>query len=135
MKPIFTHSQFAARINDTYSVARVCKSTDSALSARLDAIRAEVDSRTQSGARRYSVEMAGYVRGYIAACRDSLWRNDVEFCYKGADGKLYSTWRDSSHDTTETLHAMNLTSAQWDAMPRAHVWKGTDKPFTEWVSP
>ena len=135
MKPILTHSQFAARINGAYLVARIYKSTDSTLSARLDSIRAEVDSRTQSGARRYSVEMAGYVRGYIAACRDALWQNDVEFCYKGADGKLYSTRRDSSHDTTETLYAMNLTSAQWAAMPRAHVWKGTDKPFTQWTRP
>lgn len=67
-----------------------------------------------------------YVHGYAVALWDALYRYDLEFCYLGTDGVLYSTHKDSVHRKTEEFYARN-EGHLLGQLPGNHYWKGTDK--------
>lgn len=128
----YPQSRILSRIHELFSTARSFHSTSDALNESVNKVLTELESKTKTGARRYPIRLASYAR----ACRDVMhahyWHSEMEFCYRDDSGKIYSTWRDSTHASMEELYALELTSTQWDAMDRANVWKGTSKPFTEW---
>jgi hypothetical protein len=66
-----------------------------------------------------------YLRGYLNARLDLLWRN-TEFRYQLADG----SWVNA---TDLEYNGTDQSSGHWVAThnpPAAHFWKGTDRPFT-----
>lgn len=133
--PVMTRQQLATRIREAFAITRTAHSTSAELHAATEAIYAELRSRTPAGRLRYPASMLVYARGYADALHADIWRNRVEFVYRepGSD-VLYSTWRQSSHRSTQALYDRNLTSAQWDALERAHVWRDTSWPFTPFTT-
>lgn len=130
MATIYSMDQFASWVNEIGSSAYHAKAPASWVSGKCMAVMDEVRSRTKGGKMRYSVFMIGYVSGLIAAQRDQLWRK-TEFVYRDRDGTLYSTAKNSIHRSTEEWYSSGRGS-ELGTLERAHVWLGTDKPYTEW---
>lgn len=123
-------SEFETRVHDAIFDAKLCHVKSSELSAKFDKIREEVYSRTPSGRARYDRWTQGAVAGMIQYASHSLWEK-MEFCYRDSEGIIFSTHKDSIHRTTEELYAVGR-GCELANMECAHVWKGTDKPFTQW---
>lgn len=72
--------------------------------------------------------VAHYLQGYRDCLRDMIWKKmEYAYLYKG---RLYSTDRDSKHRKTEWFYKREKGHMLGN-LPSAHVWKGTDKPFTK----
>ena len=122
-------TQIETRINDIFEMAEICKWHSQKLTERLnDQITFPLNYKTPAGRRKHSVWLAGYAAGYIAAKRNDIWRNKVEFCYL-VDGVLYSTHTASTRPTTEQFYARGEGSKLADSYG-AHYWIGSDKPFS-----
>lgn len=122
-----TMSSIEGRIRDIYRSAEAFKWPQSEILERISKLYEELATRTPSGARRYSVYLAGFAQGYNRALSDALWQK-LEFCYRDHSGVLYSTHPDSKHRKTEEWYKADR-GAELGKLPGAHVWKGTDKPF------
>jgi hypothetical protein len=120
--------QFLARVKALVDNGKLMKATHEQIhSDFLSELWQEVNSRTDGGSRRYTASMAGYVQGAFDVLASNLWQ-DVEFVYRDDSGKIYGTHRDSIYPS---WHG-RFTGAEVGNMERAHVWKGTDKVFTDW---
>lgn len=124
-KPRLTATSIELRLRTIYGYAESFKWPQSEILERVGKLYEELATRTPSGARRYSVYLAGFAQGYNRALSDALWQK-LEFCYRDHDGTLYSTHLDSTHRST---HEWANRGAELGKLPGAHVWKGTDKPF------
>lgn len=131
LTPSSTYDQAATLIREINSVAYHAKETADQLHGRYRQIMQETNSRTKSGRRRYSVWFAGFVAGLIHAEMQANWQK-VEFVYRDQDGVIYSTMKGSSHRSTEEFYSTGRGS-ELGQMERAHVWIGTDKPYTAWA--
>lgn len=131
---ILSHLQIETRIADIFSTAQICKQTSQELRERLCTFLAELNERTPGGNRRYSVELVGYARGFAAAYDRRLMQEQVEFVYRDKAGVIFSTWRQSTHRSTEEFFSTGR-GIELGEMEAAHVWRGTDKPFTPWSVP
>ena len=95
----------------------------------------ELGRKWRNGRNVYPSYYRHYAKGYFKALCDNLWQ-DTEFCYKDDNGIIYSTHKDSVHQTTKHLYddpdkARDLSNMQW-----AHLWKGADKLFSDdWHMP
>lgn len=118
-------SILVARIKDIVSSGRIQKMTHSAIHARCLAAFDSMPKRMPQFERTYA-------RGYMYALLDALW-TDAEFCYRDANGTLFSTWRESVHRKTEEFYSSDR-GAELALLECAHVWRGTDKPFTDWTT-
>lgn len=135
MQTILSTSQIETRLGDIYSTAYITKPTSAELHERLNNFLAELCERTPGGRRRYSVETIGYARGYARALDNQIMREQVEFVYRSLhSGYIYSTHKQSTHKSTEEFYEKG-EGALLGEMEAAHVWKGTDKPFTPWSVP
>ena len=134
MQTKLTTMQVESHIREIYTSAQACRMTSSALNVRIAGFLAELNSRTESGRRRYSVEFVGYARGFAAAHDRILMQEQVEFVYRDKAGAIFSTWRQSAHRSTEEFYDAGR-GIELGEMEAAHVWKGTDKPFTAWTVP
>jgi len=133
MKKLYrTYLDAYRAVNDAFSMARHFHETSDALAARVAKIREELNSKTPAGRRRYSEYERYAVSGYIMARHDDVWQH-VEFCYRDAEGTLFSVDRNSTHRKTEEFYAANR-GHELMQLESAHVWTGTDKPYTPWRS-
>ena len=55
----------------------------------------------------------------------------MEFAIGTRRVTLFSTHRDSTHRKTEEFYSAGKGS-ELGKLESAHVWKGTDKPYTAW---
>ena len=129
-KSILLLSQFETQIRDVIFGAKICHIKSSELSSKFDKIREEVYSKTASGRSRYDRWTQGAVCGMIQYASNSLWEK-VEFCYRDAQGTIFSTEKDSIHRSTEEFYA-SWRGCELGEMECAHIWRGTDKPYTAW---
>lgn len=121
--------QLETKVNDVFSMAKVCHWSSSELSERCNKYLTEpINEKYPSGKRKHSTWLAGYVSGLIAANRSIIWREHVEFCYL-VDGVLYSTHKDSDKPTTEQFYERGEGNILADSEGR-HYWKGTDRAFS-----
>lgn len=111
------------RIRNVVSMGRKMRSTSADIHVKALAVLSAMP-------KRMAVSERTFARGYLRALMDALW-SDVEFCYRDAQGVLYSTHSDSTHRKTEEFYQSGRGS-ELAALECAHVWKGTDKPFTAW---
>jgi hypothetical protein len=135
MKTILSTSQIETRLGDIYSTAQICKQTSEVLNERLLAFMVELCERTPGGRRRYSVEAIGYARGYSQALYHRIMREQVEFVYKDPQGVIFTTHFTSNHRRTTEEFYQASRGVELGEMDAAHVWIGTDKPFTPWSVP
>lgn len=120
------------RVASAYSMLRITKGDLSQLAEAINPLRAELNSRTASGRRRYSTFMAGYAAGLGEAEFNRIMQYEVEFVYRHLETKvIYSTHYGSSHRSTEEFYDRQAGSELND-YEAAHVWKGTDKAFNGW---
>lgn len=123
------------RVASAYSMLRITKGDLSQLAEAINPLRAELNSRTASGRRRYSTFMAGYAAGLGEAEFNRIMQNEVEFVYRNPwTGDLYSTLVGSKHKSLDPFFD-NGTAHLLDSYETAHVWKGTDKAFNGWEQP
>lgn len=111
------------RIRAVISTGRIQKLTHAEIASNARAVLDSMPKRM----RQYEKT---YASGYIRALLDALW-SEVEFCYRDASGVLYSTHKDTPHRKTEEFYSSGR-GCELGNMEGAHVWKGTDKPFTAW---
>lgn len=126
-KSILSLLEFQTRVHDVVGAAVESHIKHSELQEKFNKIREEVYSRTTSGQDVYDRYTQGAVCGMIQYATHNLW----EFCYRDSSGIIFSTHKDSIHRTTEEFYASGR-GCELANMECAHVWKGTDKPFTEW---
>jgi hypothetical protein len=112
------------RVRDIVSTGRIMKLTHAEIYSRADAALAGMP-------KRMTVSERTYARGYLHALMDSLW-SETEFCYRNSSGVLFSTHKESAHRRTEEFYSSGR-GVLLGEMESAHVWKGTDKPFTDWA--
>lgn len=130
LTPSITYDQAATMIREINSMAFYAKNTHNQLFDKYQQIMKEANSRTKSGRRRYSARFARFVAGMIhIELQDNL--QSVEFVYRDQDGVIYSTMKGSSHRSIEEFYATGR-GVELGKMERAHVWIGTDKPYTAW---
>jgi hypothetical protein len=133
-----THRDVETRLGDIYSTAEICKFTSAEINARVRSFMDLLNERTPGGARRYSQEFVGYARGFARALDRRIMEGPrclVEFVYRDANGVIYSTHATTDHaHTTEEFYSTGRGS-ELGNLEAAHVWKGTDKPFTPWAIP
>ena len=127
---ILSLSQFETRVHDVVFSAELCHIKSVDIPSKFDKIFEEVNSRTPGGRARYSRWMQGAVAGMVHYTRGMLWQN-MEFCYRDDNGVIFSSEKDSIHRSTEEFYAVGRGCELAD-MEDAHLWRGTDKPFTEW---
>ncbi len=134
-KPFSDRRQAASRVHEVFSLIRSTHGTHTELLRQLDAqIWAPMRERTPKGRNRYTASERNYVSGYKDALYDALWR-DMEFCYRDANGTLFTTDKGKTNKRqTEEFYARQA-GAELGNMEAAHVWRGTDKAFTEWTIP
>lgn len=113
-------------VRDAVSCGRICKMSHSEICERAASYVAKAPRGTPRHVREY-------VMGYYRAIVDALWL-EVEFCYRDADGVVYSTHKDSARRRTEEFYARN-EGHLLSGMECAHLWKGSDKEFTKWSKP
>ena len=130
-KSVLSLLQFQTWIADVIFSARLCHIKSSELSSKFDKIREEVYSKTASGRYRYDRWTQGAVCGMIQYASNSLLEK-VEFCYRDAQGTIFSTEKDSIHRSTEEFFDSGR-GCELGEMECAHVWRGTDKPYTAWA--
>lgn len=110
-----------SHIKQNYSMAKLCFWTHEKLLEEIGKVWKELqDKKIPSWVHLY-------LSGYNQCLRDSLW-NEFEFVYL-YKGELYSTDRSTEHKKTEWFYERDLGHLL-SKCPSAHVWKGTDKPFT-----
>lgn len=121
--------QLETKVNDVFSMAKVCKWSSKELSDHCNKYLTEpINERYASGKRKHSVWLAGYVAGLIGAMRQTIWREHVEFCYN-VNGVLYSTHRESKRQTTGQFYERGEGNILADSEGR-HYWKDSDKAFS-----
>ena len=121
------------RIADIVITGTSCRSTHAEMHARfMEIVLTPLNSRAPSGRRRHSAYLSGYAEGFYNAHMEHVWRDQVEFCYRDVDGVLYSVWRESTHRLTEEFYKAGR-GCELGNMECAHVWCGTNKPFTSWA--
>lgn len=125
-----TYRAAASAVNDAFSAARIFRDSHVQIDARVQRIYDELNSKTPAGKWRYPSYVRYHTAGYISARYDDIWKH-VEFCYRDADGALFSTHRDSTHRKTEEFYATGRGS-ELGRLESAHVWKGTDRNYTQW---
>jgi len=123
-RAIAIQNQAISSIRDAYSTSRSLKSTAEVTSERVSNIFKALPKSTPRHVREF-------LRGYNHALNDALW-SDVEFCYRDAEGVLYSTHRGSTHRSTEEFYSTGR-GCELGNLECAHVWRGTDKPYTDWA--
>lgn len=122
-------SQIETRVADCFAMAKICRMTSEQLNNRIiEHVINPSNEKYPSGKRKHSVWLAGYAAGLIAAGRNNIWHNEVEFCYN-VKGVLYSTHKDSTKPVTEEFHQRGEGNILANAEGR-HYWKGTDKVFS-----
>jgi hypothetical protein len=126
---ILTQRGFQIRIEDCYSMARVCRMDSKAARAYLEKHVLFELARTTGKTKRpvYSVFMKGFVSGYCRALDNARYRDDLEFCYL-KDGILYSTHKESIHKSTEEFYSSGR-GCELGSLPSGHYWRFSDKPF------
>lgn len=122
-KAINHQRQLISAVKTAVSMGRVMKETSTKIHARTLTIM----RNAPKGLPRH---VRDYVQGYIHALLDALWL-EVEFCYRDAEGVIFSTQQGSTHRSTEEFYLNNKGHLLAD-MESAQLWKGTDKPYTEW---
>ena len=130
-KSILSLSQFETRVHDVIFSAGLYHIKSSELYEKFNEIREEVYSRAPSGRPRYDRWTQGAVCGMIQYAHNSLWEK-LEFCYRDSEGNIFSTGKDSVHRSTEEFYASGC-GCELGNMECAHVWRGTDKAYTEWA--
>jgi hypothetical protein len=123
-RAVRVQSQFKVRIADAVCTSRIMKSTSADMHNR---VQTQVFDALPKGTPRHVRE---FLRGYYEALNELVWR-EMEFCYRDAAGTLFSTHRDSTHRKTEEFYSAGKGS-ELGKLESAHVWKGTDKPYTAW---
>jgi hypothetical protein len=115
--------QAVSRLQEIYSTARIVGLS----SAEVQEMRSERVSRvlTQAKAPEW---VHTYVQGYEACIVDGLYRNELEFCYVGPDGTMYSTHKETTHRSTEEWYAAGK-GHELGNLPAGHFWKGTARAW------
>jgi hypothetical protein len=130
MKTNILLSELEQLINSAFNTAEYTHETAEATRDRVQReVTNPLDERYKSGRPKFSTYLKAYAFGYIQAKRNHVMQNLVEFCYL-VDGTLYSTHKDSTHQTTEVFYKAGR-GQELGEHPRAFYWKGTDKPYTE----
>lgn len=133
-RPSMTLYEARSTVREIFVSAKCCRMTSSELNKRCVDIKAELNSRTETGRRRYPVWLSGFVQGIAHELRERIMEEEVEFCYRNEQGDIFSTHKTSTHASTELFYAAGRGSELGD-MECAHLWKGTDKPYTAWTVP
>lgn len=129
MNKILKMNEWKTRVNEVYSMVRICKMhSKKEMDYVSEKIYSELNRKHAGNRYVYPAYIKGYVQGLIDAQRESIWRNDVEFCYL-VDGILYSTHKDSSRRKTEEFYQVDKGYILNDC-PNGHIWKDSDKVFT-----
>jgi len=68
-----------------------------------------------------------YVRGQNDLLLEQVYQH-LEFCYMNEHGDLFSTWRETSHLSTEVYYTSGR-GIELCRMKGHHYWKGTRKVF------
>lgn len=116
-------SRAVQRIRDIVSTGRIMRRTHTNIHSDAMAALAVMP-------KRMTKTEHAFARGYLRALLDGLWQ-EVEFCYRDSKGVIYSTAKDSTHRKTEEFYSSGRGHLLGD-MESAHLWKGTDKPYTIW---
>lgn len=131
MKTRIGLQEIEAIVSNIFITASACRWTHSRLVDELGTkVWTPLNQRFPNGKRKFSQYLCGYASGLVHAYTDAIWRNDVEFVYRSTDGALFSTSKNSTHRSTEEFYSAGR-GCELGNMDCAHVWRGTDKPFTE----
>lgn len=127
--PSSTKYQIMAAVACVMSIIKTSRCTSSeAYKLFDDYILNELNTKTAAGRARYTAGQRAYIKGMVDISLHSLWQ-DVEFCYRTKDGKVYGTHQ----DTKQTHKTSDLSSLAFlNDCESAHLWKGTTKEFTNW---
>lgn len=127
-KQILNLGQWETRVHDVYSMARICKMTQTEILARVQSQIYDELQRKHGGKRAvYSAYVHGYVSGLMHAEQQDIMQNHVEFCYL-VDGVLFSTHKDTEKRQTEEFYARDA-GHELNDKPSGFVWRGTVKPY------
>lgn len=122
-------TRFAAMVVEFIRTARIMKPTHAQIHGQfMSGIYATMSAKSESGRARYTAADRAYVQGAFDVLLNQLWQ-EVEFVYRDAAGNIYGTHRDSIYPYWQDA---GLDGAAVNSMESAHLWKGTDKVFTEW---
>ena len=121
-------------VRDVFTMAEICHWTHSHLIARLnESVWQPMAAKRPNCRNVYTRAQRGFASGVEESLLAQCWKK-VEFCYRDADGTIYSTHKESVHRLTEEFHARG-EGCLLGAMECAHLWKNTDKEFTTWEKP
>lgn len=130
---ILSTAQIETRISEILSSGKLMRSSGASICDNFNKFVYELHSRTSTGQRRYSPTTVGYARGYFSALYSQIQRDHLEFVYRGPDGTLYSTHKETTFQRVGDLIDSGRASMLND-LPNTHVWRGTSMPFSPWVT-
>lgn len=131
---MLTLTQIETRVADALSMAMHSRCTSTEYTAYVQKhIRDEIGRVYPSGRRMYSRYVDGFVNGLLRASHSRIMQEMVEFVYRAPDGKLYSTHKGTSLNSTAEFYARG-EGHLLGTFPRGFVWKGTDKEFVSITS-
>ena len=110
------------RVQDKLSMAKLVKMHSNKLNQELIAVQNDTPKDTPEWVREY-------VRGYIAAMRDELHHNHLEFCYTLRDGTIVSTYPDSPRRYSKLGYTPKQVHDLSDNSDGNFYWKDSNKIF------
>ena len=127
MKTILSLSQIETRIEDVFSMSRLCGMTSAEENERVKTHIWDELNRKHGKRAVYSAWFCGYAAGLIAAARSANYAQHLEFCYVENDVK-FSTHKASSHRSTEEFYSAGR-GCELGSLPSGHFWKKSGKPY------
>jgi hypothetical protein len=123
---ILTQSEFKTRIQEVYSMARLCKLHHSEINERLTRfIRSEIHRTTGKDKRAvYPVLMQGAVM-MAMEIYDDLHSQNVEYCYE-YNGLMYSTHTESTKFSIDEMYNAGIDLSKCRS---GFVYKNSDKVY------
>ena len=121
-KSLRVRDRAVIQVKDEFHLARLTMVHSDELNQRLMAIFGKMPKNTPNWVKEY-------VRGYIAALRESLHQNDLEFCYTTPDGLILSTHRESPQYYEKYGYSPKEACDLADDVNGNFYWRGSDQVF------
>lgn len=125
MKKNILQSELKDKIVSIYNSARSFKSTQTELQTRLQTeIYYPLNELYSNGRRKFPNSLYSFALGVSYVMADRILNEYTEFCYI-YQGELYSTHRESSHNTTKMLNDLSVLNE----CESHFYWKHSEKVY------
>ena len=125
MKKNITLSELKNQIVSIYNSARLFKQSQTELQTKLQTtIYHPLNELYSNGRRKFPNSMYYFALGVSYTMADRILNEYTEFCYI-YNGELYSTHRESTHNTTKMLDNLSVLN---DCASHFY-WKNSDKIY------